>query len=84
MEVIMTQCRNNYGSYVEFKVKGGEFIGEVDRSDKSYKVFFNRDLIAVRSNKDAAIGQLQRRIKDVYGEDVKFRWNVMTYKYTLV
>lgn len=38
----------------------------------------------VRSNKDAAIGQLQRRIKEVYGEDVKFRWNVMTYKYTLV
>ena len=56
MEVIMTQCRNNYGSYVEFKIKGGEFIGEVDRSDKSYKVFFNRDLLAVRSNKDSAIG----------------------------
>lgn len=37
------------------------------------------------SSKKALTGKHNyAEFKEVYGEDVKFRWNVMTYKYTLV
>ena len=89
--IIMTNCKSPYGSYIEFKIKGGAFIGEVDTLNKrehgktGYRVFYGEHgrsrQIADRSNKDSAIALLQESIKAGIQGPVEFKWNVMQYKY---
>lgn len=89
--VIMTNCKSPYGSYIEFKIKGGAFIGEVDTLNKrthgktGYRVFYGEHYrsrqIADRSNKDSAIALLQESIKAGITGEVKFKWNIVEYKY---
>lgn len=89
--VIMTNCKSPYGSYIEFKIKGGAFIGEVDTLNKrthgktGYRVFYGEHgrtrQIADRSNKDSAIALLQESIKAGITGEVKFKWSLVEYKY---
>lgn len=85
--VIMTNHTTPYGKYVKFETKGGrKHIGEVDRRDGKYVVFYDGNAkslrqIGTRSNKDSAIKLLQEAIKAGIDGPVAFKWNVMQYKY---
>lgn len=81
--VIMTNCSTPYcKSCIEFEIKGkGKLIGEVDRRDGKYFIYYNLREIGSRSNKDSAIKYLQEAIKAGIQGPVDFKWNVMQYKY---
>ena len=85
--VIMTNCSSPYcKSYVMFEIKGkGKHIGEVDRRDGKYVIYYNANghplrEIGSRSNKDSAIALLQESIKAGIQGEVEFKWNVMVEK----
>ena len=86
--VIMTNCSSPYcKSYIMFEIKGkGKHIGEVDRRDGKYVIYYNGNghplrEIGSRSNKDSAIKYLQEAIEAGINGPVAFKWNVMQYKY---
>ena len=81
--VIMTNCSSPYcKSYVMFEIKGkGKLVGEVDRRDGKYVIYYNLREIGSRSNKDSAIKVLQDAIKAGITGPVAFKWNVMQYNY---
>ena len=88
--VIMTNCSSPYGKYIIFETKGGrEHIGEVDRRDGKYVIYYDGNAkslrqIGTRSNKDSAIKLLQEAIRAGVERQVTFKWNVMEYKYKYV
>ena len=86
--VIMTNCSSPYcKSFIMFETKGGsKQIGEIDRRDGKYVIYFDADakslrMIGSRSNKDSAIKVLQDAIKAGIQGPVAFKWNLMQYKY---
>lgn len=85
-KVIMTNCSSPYcKSYIMFEIKG-RHIGEVDRRDGKYVIYYDGNgkslrEIGSRSNKDSAIKYLQDAIEAGIHGPVAFKWNLMQYKY---
>lgn len=80
MEVIITECKNPYGKYWEFKDKAsGQLLAEVDRKDGKYVVFGGKGVfteVACHSKKDMALELAKEHIRIFIGDAV-FKWNVM-------
>ena len=73
------------GRYVEFKEKyGGRRVGEVDRVDGKYVIFFGTSgyfhEIGTRTKKASAIKYLQDALRPTYPGGVEFKWNVISVR----
>ena len=91
--IIITECTNPYGKYWEFREKETrQLLAEVDKKSKRefdgplYFVYTPRGGFlyetARRSKKDSAIELAKQSIREQFsGVDIKFKINVMQYKY---
>lgn len=92
--VIVTECKNPYGKYWEFKDKqSGQILAEVDKKKERefgpgplYFVYTPRGGFlyetARHSKKDVAMEFAKQSIREQFaGVDVKFKMNVMVRKY---
>ena len=91
--IIITECKNPYGKYWEFKDKeSGKVLAEVDKKSKRefdgplYFVYTTSEGFlyetARRSKKDSAIEFAKQFIREQFaGVDIQFKINVMQYKY---
>lgn len=84
--VIITECKNPYGLFWTFKVKGsGRKLAEVDRTRKSncgyagYKVFAGEwpSEVARCTKKAAAMEFAKACCRHRITDEVEFKWNVM-------
>ena len=90
--IIITECKNPYGKYWEFKDKeSGKVLAEVDKKSKRefdgplYFVYTMRDGFAYEtarhSKKDMALELAKQAIRNQFaGDQIDFKWNVMRIK----
>lgn len=92
--IIITECKNPYGKYWEFREKETkQLLAEVDKKKEKdfgpgplYFVYTSRGGLfcesARHSKKDVAIEFAKQSIREQFaGVNIKFKWNVMTEKY---